>query len=74
MERSRTVSNLLSHSKSQVSESADVCHKVHVMRFNVGSTFEARVCKFEETLDQVLNDLTATDGDKAQLATELDAY
>jgi hypothetical protein len=47
--------------------------KVHLMRFNVGSTFEARVCKSEVTLDRVLNDLTAANGDKAQLATELDA-
>jgi hypothetical protein len=31
------------------------------------------VCKFEVTLDRVLNDLTASNGDKAQLATELDA-
>jgi hypothetical protein len=43
------------------------------MRFNVGSTFEARVCKSEVILDRVLNDLTAANGDKAQLATELDA-
>jgi hypothetical protein len=43
------------------------------MQFDVSSAFEARVCKSEVTLDQVLNDLTMPNGDKAQLATELDA-
>jgi hypothetical protein len=43
------------------------------MRFNVGSAFEARVCESEVTLDRVLNELIVANGDKAQLAAELNA-
>jgi hypothetical protein len=43
------------------------------MRFEVSSAFEARVCESKVTLDRVLNDLTMANGDKAQLAAELNA-
>jgi len=41
------------------------------MRFDVGSAFESRVCESVVTLDRVLNDLTAANGDKAQLPPSL---